>query len=79
MGEKRASGESGVGDFNESGIFYITDGHLAIFEKADHLHSFDLDRLKCVHCTAVSYYKCKSGSTLEAALMIRCRGEINDD
>ena len=77
MGEKRASGESGVGNFNESGIFYVTDDHLAIFEKADHLHLFILDRFKCVHITAVSYNKCKYGSNPEAALMIRSRGEIN--
>jgi len=77
MGEERASGESGVGNFNESAVFHVKDDHLPIFKKGNHLNSFDSDKLNSVHNSAVSYNKCKSGSTLEVALMIRSRGEIN--
>jgi hypothetical protein len=77
MGEKRASGESEEGNIVKPAFFYVTDDHLPIIEKADHLHIFSLDRLRCVHNTAVRYDKCKSGFTLEAALVIRSRGEIN--
>jgi hypothetical protein len=77
MGEKRACGESGEGNIFEPAVFYVTDDHLPIIEKANHLNSFGSDRLKCVHTTAVSYNKCKYAFTLEAALMIRSIGEIN--
>ncbi len=77
MGEERASGESRVGNFNESAVFHVKDEHLPTFKKGNHLHSFDSDKLKSVHNSAVSYNKCKFDYTLEVALMIRSRGEIN--
>jgi hypothetical protein len=80
MGEKRASGESILGNFAKKEVCCVKDDHLSIMENIAYLHSFCADKLKYVHSKAFGYNKCEFSSTLEAALMIESmNGETKHD
>lgn len=79
MGENRASGEGILGGFVGE-VRCDEDGHLLITQNTVRLHSFYVDKLKCVHSKSVGYNKCKFNFNLEETLMVKSiNGEKNYD
>ena len=70
MGEKRASGQTILGDLAEYALAKAV--HLPTNTNIVCLYCFLPDMLKYVQSNAFGYNKCKINSTREAALMIKC-------
>jgi hypothetical protein len=76
MGEKRAIGESILGNFAECVELKGIPSFAA--ENFSCLYTFNADIFKYVHTAAFGYNKCRFNSTLKAALMVKSScGEIN--
>jgi len=79
MGENRASGEGILCGFLGE-VRCVEDDQLSIEQNDVRLHSFYIDKLKCVHSKSVGYNKCKFNFNLETALMVKSiTGEKNYD
>ena len=79
MGESRANGEGILCGFVGE-VRCVEDDHLSITQNNIRLHSFYIDKLKCVHSKSVGYNKCKFNFNLETALMVKSiTGEKNYD
>jgi hypothetical protein len=78
MGENRASGEGILDGFVWEEASCNEDDHPSIVQNTVRLHSFQVDKLKCIHITSITYNKCKFDFNLEAALMVkRLKGDTN--
>ena len=76
MGEKRAIGESILGDFAE--CVDLKGMPKSVTQNFGCLYAFIADIFKYVNCAAFCYNKCRFNSTLEAALMVKSSsGEEN--
>ncbi len=76
MGEKRAIGESILGDFAE--CVELKGIPTPVTQIFGCLYTFIADIFIYVHSAAFGYNKCRFNSTLEAALMVKSSsGEIN--
>jgi hypothetical protein len=71
MGERRVVGGCILGDFVGEEACYLKDDHLSTTQNTDYLHNFYADKLKYVYNEPFGYNKCKFGSTLKAALMVK--------
>jgi hypothetical protein len=76
MGEKRAIGESILGNFAD--YVELKGIPSSIAKTFGCLCTFNADIFKYVHSAAFGYNKCRFSSTLKAALMVKSSsGEIN--
>lgn len=78
MGENRASGEGILGGFAWKEVRYTEDDYLSITQNTVRLHSFCIDKHKCVHSKSSKYNICNSHYNLEIGLMVETKnGEKN--
>jgi hypothetical protein len=80
MGENRASRESILGNFGWKDRSFVSDNYLPNEENTAYLYKIRSDKLKYVHTEHFGYNKCKFGSAVAAALMVKnTNGEKKHD